>query len=71
MADEPYLVHIVDDDAAIRQSVGFMLAKAGYRTKSHASGAEFMKFVNSASPRIARPIINSPPKSADSKVHLS
>ena len=47
MADEPYLVHIVDDDAAIRQSVGFMLAKAGYRTKSHASGAEFMKFVNS------------------------
>jgi len=47
MADEPYLVHIVDDDAAIRQSVGFMLTKAGYRTKSHASGSEFIKFVNS------------------------
>ena len=40
-------VLIADDDAAIRQSVGFMLAKAGNRTKSHASGAEFMKFVNS------------------------
>ena len=37
------LVHLVDDDAAIRRSVGFMLKTSGHRVESYESGAELLK----------------------------
>ncbi len=43
MSDPARTVHIVDDDEAIRQSVGFMLRKAGYEVEAYASGQQFLK----------------------------
>ena len=43
MSDTTRTVHIVDDDDAIRQSVGFLLRKAGYGVETYASGVEFLK----------------------------
>lgn len=43
MSDEQRVVHIVDDDEAIRQSVGFMLRKSGHTIRSYASGTQFLK----------------------------
>ena len=37
------LVHLVDDDAAIRRSVGFMLKTTGHRVQTYKSGAEILK----------------------------
>lgn len=37
------LVHIVDDDDAVRRSAAFMLKHAGYRVEAYASGPEFLK----------------------------
>ena len=37
------LVHLVDDDGAIRRSVGFMLMTSGYQVKSYESGIELLK----------------------------
>jgi two-component system, LuxR family, response regulator FixJ len=37
------LVHIVDDDDAVRRSAAFMLKHAGYRVASYASGVAFLK----------------------------
>lgn len=45
MPDTQRTVHIVDDDEAIRQSVGFMLRKAGYKVETHVSGVHFLKEV--------------------------
>lgn len=36
-------VHIVDDEAAIRRSAGFLLKKSGYRVEAWASGVDFLK----------------------------
>lgn len=36
-------IHIVDDDEAIRRSVGFMLRKAGHIVETYSSGIEFLK----------------------------
>ena len=41
-ADLP-LVHLVDDDGAIRRSAGFMLKTSGYQVRSYESGAELLK----------------------------
>ena len=44
MSDEELrLVHLVDDDAAIRRSVGFMLKTSGYHVRSYESGVELLK----------------------------
>jgi two-component system response regulator FixJ len=43
MSDDARIVHVVDDDEAIRQSVSFMLKKAGYAVETYASGTEFLK----------------------------
>jgi two-component system response regulator FixJ len=43
MSDPARTVHIVDDDEAIRQSIGFMLRKAGYSVEAYASGVQFLK----------------------------
>ena len=40
---EQPLVHLVDDDAAIRRSVGFMLKTSGHRAETYASGTELLK----------------------------
>ena len=37
------VVHLVDDDAAIRRSVGFMLKTSGHQVQSYESGAELLK----------------------------
>lgn len=41
-ADLP-LVHLVDDDGAIRRSVGFMLKTSGYQVRSYESGVDLLK----------------------------
>lgn len=37
------IVHLVDDDEAVRRSAGFMLKTSGYNVKSYVSGVEFLK----------------------------
>jgi two-component system response regulator FixJ len=37
------LVHLVDDDGAIRRSAGFMLKTSGYQVRSYESGVELLK----------------------------
>lgn len=37
------LVHVVDDDDAIRRSLSFLLKTTGYAVKLYTSGAEFLK----------------------------
>ena len=37
------VVHLVDDDGAIRRSVGFMLMTSGYQVKSYESGVDLLK----------------------------
>lgn len=46
MSDDARIVHVVDDDEAIRQSVSFMLRKAGYTVSAYSSGTEFLKATN-------------------------
>jgi two-component system response regulator FixJ len=41
-ADLP-LVHLVDDDGAVRRSAGFMLKTSGYQVRSYESGVELLK----------------------------
>jgi len=45
MADPLRTVHIVDDDEAIRQSVAFLLRKAGYAVETYPTGTQFLKAV--------------------------
>lgn len=45
MTDPLRTVHIVDDDEAIRQSVSFLLRKAGYAVETYPSGTHFLKSV--------------------------
>lgn len=42
MADEKRLVHLVDDDEAIRRSASFMLRTGGLLVKTYASGLELL-----------------------------
>lgn len=44
------LVHIIDDEEAIRRSASFMLKTSGYRTCVWPSGAEFLRQVRHAEP---------------------
>ena len=41
-SNELQLVHLVDDDAGIRRSVGFMLKTSGHRVESYESGADLL-----------------------------
>ena len=45
MSEEGRTVHVVDDDEAIRQSIGFMLRKAGYSVVAYPLGTTFLKTV--------------------------
>jgi two-component system response regulator FixJ len=42
MAETNRIVHLVDDDEAIRRSASFMLRTSGYVVKTHASGMELL-----------------------------
>jgi len=44
------LVHLVDDDDAIRHSASFMLRAAGYRVQTYADGVTFLNVVETADP---------------------
>jgi two-component system response regulator FixJ len=50
MRDDLRIVHVVDDDEAIRQSVGFMLRKAGYTVETYVAGTSFLKAVSRDTP---------------------
>ena len=45
MSSEARVVHLVDDDDAVRRSVGFMLKTSGHRVHSYESGVELLKDV--------------------------
>lgn len=42
------VIHLVDDEEAIRKSAGFMLRTSGYSVQSYASGTEFLKVARHA-----------------------
>jgi two-component system response regulator FixJ len=44
------IVHIVDDEEAIRRSAGFMLKTSGYTVVPHVSGTAFLKDLRAAEP---------------------
>ena len=51
MSDEELrLVHLVDDDEAIRRSVGFMLKTSGFQVRTYESGVDFLKSATSLDP---------------------
>lgn len=43
MSEGERLVHLVDDDASVRRSVGFMLKTSGFLVQSYVSGVELLK----------------------------
>ncbi|WP_341631806.1 response regulator transcription factor [Sphingomonas agri] len=43
MGSEERVVHLVDDDASVRRSVGFMLKTAGHQVQNYESGADLLK----------------------------
>ncbi|HEY8433032.1 MAG TPA: response regulator [Sphingomicrobium sp.] len=43
MSSDVKLVHLVDDDAAVRRSVAFMLKTSGHQVDSYESGVELLK----------------------------
>ena len=43
--DNKFLVHLVDDDEAIRRSASFMLKTSGYRVQAYETGVELLKHV--------------------------
>jgi len=51
MSDEELrLVHLVDDDEAIRRSVGVMLKTSGFHVRAYESGVELLKSASSLEP---------------------
>ena len=51
MSDEELrLVHLVDDDEAIRRSVGFMLKTSGFHVRTYQSGVELLKAAGNLEP---------------------
>ena len=51
MSDEALrLVHLVDDDDAIRRSVGFMLKTSGFHVRTYESGVELLKSAGNMEP---------------------
>ena len=44
------IIHLVDDDDAIRRSAGFMLKTSGYLVKTYPSGVELMKEAKDLAP---------------------
>jgi two-component system response regulator FixJ len=46
MLEDQRIIHVVDDDEAIRHSVAFLLRKAGFHVETYVSGTLFLKAVN-------------------------
>ena len=44
------IIHLVDDDEAIRRSAGFMLRTSGYKVSSYTSGVELLKQAKDLAP---------------------
>ncbi len=44
------LVHVIDDDEAMRQSLAFLLDAAGYAARTYESGPDFLKHVKALEP---------------------
>ena len=44
------IVHLVDDEEAIRRSAGFMLKTSGYQVKTYSSGVELLKIAKELEP---------------------
>lgn len=49
-APDVRLVHLVDDDEAIRRSAGFMLKTSGFQVRAHESGVELLKHASALEP---------------------
>ncbi|HPF23180.1 MAG TPA: response regulator [Hyphomonas sp.] len=47
---EQKLIHLVDDDDAVRHSASFMLRHAGFAVKTYADGVAFLEAVEDAAP---------------------
>ena len=50
MAQTDRLIHLVDDDEAIRRSASFMLRTSGFLVKTYVSGVEFLETAAEAEP---------------------
>jgi two-component system response regulator FixJ len=50
VSDESRLIHLVDDDEAIRRSAGFMLKTSGLRVRTYESGDALLKEASSLEP---------------------
>ena len=50
IGDEPPLIHLVDDDEAVRRSASFMLKTAGYRVQTYEDGMQLLKAANHLEP---------------------
>lgn len=50
MTHHDYPIYLVDDEDAVRRSVGFMLKTTGHRVESYFSGTEFLKDLRSLEP---------------------
>ena len=37
------IIHVIDDDAAVRQSLAFLLSTAGHAVRVHASAVAFLR----------------------------
>lgn len=44
------IIHLVDDDEAVRRSAGFMLKTSGYQVRAYVSGVELMKEAKELAP---------------------
>lgn len=44
------LIHLVDDEEAIRRSAGFLLKTSGFEVRTYASGVEFLREARTAEP---------------------
>jgi two-component system response regulator FixJ len=47
---EARIIHLIDDDDAVRRSAGFMLRTSGFEVHAYASGVEFLAEVKRAEP---------------------
>jgi two-component system, LuxR family, response regulator FixJ len=50
MAQTDRLIHLIDDDEAIRRSASFMLRTSGFLVKTYVSGVEFLETAGEAEP---------------------
>lgn len=52
MSGPKHLIHLVDDDEAIRRSASFMIKASGFEVKTYESGVELLKCATSLNPGV-------------------